>query len=103
MGCYAQLESLESQIILCCATLPIIFCMYSSSTYHLFNPVSNEVFKKLIKLDYIAIGVMIFGSIIVAVYCGFHNWPRQRVWVVSLLLLLFAVNTGMQCTPCYAK
>ena len=102
-GCYTELETLESRVIITCASLPIMFCMYSSAIYHLFNPLSLSIYKTLIKLDYIAIGVMIFGCIIVAVYCGFHNWPTQRVWVVSLLLCLFCVNTGMQCTPCYTK
>mmetsp|Transcript_91360 Transcript_91360/g.125936 ORF Transcript_91360/g.125936 Transcript_91360/m.125936 type:complete len:82 (-) Transcript_91360:192-437(-) len=75
--------------IACCA---IIFCMLSSSCYHTFSIISEQHFNMLLKLDLMGIGIMIFGLTIVAVYLGFHNWPVERIMIMSVMGLILILN-----------
>jgi len=46
----------------------------------------------LLKLDLMGIGIMIFGLTIVAVYLGFHNWPVERIMIMSVMGLILILN-----------
>jgi len=48
--------------------------MFASTSYHLFNPIGHDCYHRLLKVDLVGIGVMIFGLTLCAVYIGFHNW-----------------------------
>lgn len=48
--------------------------MFASATYHLFMPLGEWHYYKLLKVDLIGIGIMIFGLTLCALFVGFHNY-----------------------------
>jgi hypothetical protein len=59
------------------------------------------MFDRLLKIDLIGIGFMIFGLTLCAVYIGFHNWPFERNCIMVTMSLILVLNLGIQMTPCY--
>ena len=78
-----------------------IFCMFSSSCYHLFNSMSKNHYVALLRVDLIGISLMIFGMAITLIYTGFHNYPGYGSSFLILMIILLTVNSILQCTPCY--
>jgi predicted membrane channel-forming protein YqfA (hemolysin III family) len=77
--------------------------MTASTSYHIYNPISNRANDLFLKVDLIGIGVMIFGLLLTAVYIGFHNWVTERNWILLVMGCLFVGNLIIQLTPCYEK
>ena len=69
--------------------------MGASSGYHLFNCLDEKWYYKLLKIDLIGIGLMIFGITLGAVYVGFHNWDHERRYVMFLMATLMILNLGL--------
>ena len=103
IGVYGEFKTAQSTIIQAFEALLLIFCMFSSATYHAFSPLSNDINKRLLKIDLIGIGFMVFGLTIIGVYIGFHNWPFERNLIVCMMILLLLTNLIFQMTPCYIQ
>lgn len=61
------------------------------------------MYEKLLRVDLIGIGVMIFGLTLCAVWIGFHNWPLERNITMGVMTALLVANLVFQSTPCYIK
>ncbi len=72
-----------------------MFCFYASTMYHLYMPISKQVYAVVFKFDLIGISVMIFGLTVVSVYLGFHNWPIERFYTLAVMLFFFSANLWM--------
>jgi predicted membrane channel-forming protein YqfA (hemolysin III family) len=66
-------------------------------------PLGQQIETRLLQIDLIGIGVMIFGLTITAIYVGLHNWPTERTFIMGTMAFLFVANFGVQLTPCYNK
>lgn len=66
-------------------------------------PISNDCHNLLLKIDLMGIGVMLFGLTLIAVFLGFHNWPIERLYTMTLIASMFVINLGIQMTPCYVE
>jgi predicted membrane channel-forming protein YqfA (hemolysin III family) len=75
--------------------------MTASTGYHLFSPLSAKMYNRLLTIDLMGIGFMIFGLTLCAVYIGFHNWPFERNCIMTTMSVLLVLNLGIQMTPCY--
>jgi len=98
---YSVFDSTQSLVLMAIQASVIVFCMLASSIYHLFTPLSEEVYYSLLKLDLIGIGLMIFGLTLCAVFIGFHNFKSERNYVLIGMACLMVGNLIMQMTPCY--
>lgn len=74
--------------------------MSCSAIFHLYMPLGQNLEKKLLSLDLVGIGVMIFGLAMTASYLGFHNWHTERIVILCSLGVLFVFNIVMVICPC---
>jgi len=95
VGPYRDLIMRESLLIQTFACLACIFCMLSSSVYHLYNSLSREKYNQLLKLDLIGIGLKINGLALSLIYTGFHNYRGVGHPLSIVLALMMASNLSI--------
>jgi len=66
--------------------------MSTSSIYHFFNALSESHYERLLKMDYMGIGVMIFGMSSILIYSAFHNYKTFGILLSSSMVFLMALN-----------
>jgi predicted membrane channel-forming protein YqfA (hemolysin III family) len=71
---YDELHFDSSKIIMVMAAMSIIFCLLSSSLYHLYYPMGRKTYDRLLRVDLIGIGIMIFGLTLCGSHAAFHNF-----------------------------
>ena len=91
-GMYKEIKQRSNLWIQALACLACIFCMLSSSTYHLFNSLNKRLYYILLKVDLIGIGVNITGLALTLIYCGFHNYSNVRTFFVLSIGTLMILN-----------
>jgi predicted membrane channel-forming protein YqfA (hemolysin III family) len=77
--------------------------MLSSSAFHLYLPLGRKQYSRLLRLDLIGIGIMIFGLTLSVTFVAMHNYEKVRHIALSLLISLMVSNLVIQLTPCYGK
>jgi predicted membrane channel-forming protein YqfA (hemolysin III family) len=82
----------QSVVIQGLSAAVIVVCMFASSCYHLFMPLSEWHYHLLLKIDLIGIGIMIFGLTLCAVYIGFHNYQVERDFILTGMSFMMAAN-----------
>jgi len=87
------------QIIACVA---IIFTMLSSTCYHLYSAISEELTAKLLRIDLVGIGIMIFTLCLTCVFAGYHSDHLVRNSIMGIMVSIFVTNIIAQSMPCYA-
>ena len=90
--------SLAIQSIGCCS---IIMAMCSSWIYHLYSAISKKCADKLLRIDLIGIGVMIFTLTLTSVFTAFYDHILARNNVMGAMIVICACNLVIQLTPCY--
>jgi predicted membrane channel-forming protein YqfA (hemolysin III family) len=70
---YGELEMGRSFFIMSVSVLPAIFCMGTSTLYHLYNVLGPKEYELLLRLDLIGIGLMIFSLAIGLIYTALYN------------------------------
>jgi adiponectin receptor len=100
---YNELNQLSSRFFLFLAAVSIIFCLTSSAIYHLFYPMGQLSYDRLLRVDLMGIGVMIFGLTLSTAYAAFHNFEQQRHFVCTITGTLMISNLLIQMTPCYSE
>jgi len=71
---YNELNDFSSKFFVCLAAVSIIFCLTSSAFYHMFYPMGRLSYDRLLRVDLMGIGVMIFGLTLSTAYAAFHNF-----------------------------
>ena len=102
-GYYKELHEMSSKVIQMFACISCIFCMISSSIYHLYNSMSRAHYNALLKLDLIGIGFKITGLAATLIYTGFHNYKGIGHPMAIVLGLMMTSNLLLQMTPCYMQ
>lgn len=69
--------------------------MISSAVYHLYNAMGRDYYIKLLKLDLIGIGILIFTVSIVGIYVGFHNYEKLGLTCIGVVVICMVVNMGL--------
>ena len=85
------------------AAVSVIFCLLSSSAFHLYLPLGRKCYFKLLRVDLVGIGIMIFGLTLSVAYVGLHNYERAKHLTIALVAALMVSNLVIQLTPCYGK
>ena len=94
-GPYAEFKTPQSFWVQFMGSFAILLCMTASSVYHTFKPLSKWHFYFFLKLDFMGIGIMIFGLTLSAVYIGFHNWIWQRDVILMVMGSLMVGNLAI--------
>lgn len=102
-GLYADFKNKSSVVTLVVAAVSIIFCMLSSSAFHLYLPLGRKYYLRLLRVDLVGIGIMIFGLTLSVAYVGLHNYERSKHITIALISALMVSNIVIQMTPCYGK
>jgi len=102
-GLYADFKNKSSVVTLVVAAVSIIFCMLSSSAFHLYMPLGRKYYSRLLRVDLLGIGIMIFGLTLSVAYVGLHNYERVKHITLTLIMALMVSNIVIQLTPCYGK
>eukprot|EP00355_Strombidium_rassoulzadegani_P000337 CAMPEP_0168611548 /NCGR_PEP_ID=MMETSP0449_2-20121227/2418_1 /TAXON_ID=1082188 /ORGANISM="Strombidium rassoulzadegani, Strain ras09" /LENGTH=229 /DNA_ID=CAMNT_0008652005 /DNA_START=252 /DNA_END=938 /DNA_ORIENTATION=- len=102
-GYYDEFHNEESKVLQVAGCLGIICCTTASTIFHLYNPISERVAEMTLRLDLIGIGVMIFTLTLTLVYVGFHEHVWEQRAIMTVMLLIGAINGIAQMTPCYAQ
>jgi len=100
---YREMQHWESRVGSALGSLSIMFCMFASTSYHLYMPMSSDWNNRLLKLELIGIGIMIFGLTLIAIYLSFHNWPQERLYTICGMAGLCLFHFVLQMTPCYTN
>ena len=77
--------------------------MNSSWIYHLYCAISKKCAERLLHIDLIGIGVMIFALALVTINTAFHAYPLARNNVLGAMVAICVFNTVIQMTPCYSN
>ena len=95
---YNTFGSLVTQTIGC---VSVIMTMCSSWIYHLYSAISKKCADRLLRIDLIGIGIMIFTLTLLSVYTTFYDHILARNNVMGTMIVLCACNLVIQLTPCY--
>ena len=98
---FNQLQTLESKVVLLIGCSSMIFCMTSSTCYHLFTAINQKLADHLLRIDLVGISVMIFVCTLTSVRTGFYSDPTARDGIMIMMMSLFIGNALISATPCY--
>ena len=73
-GAYQEVKERNNHYVLIAGLMCCTFSMLTSTIYHMFNSISRVVYLRLLRVDLMGIGIMIFGLAISLIYTGFHNY-----------------------------
>ena len=79
----------------------MIFCMTSSTCYHLFVALNQKLADHLLRIDLIGISIMIFVCTLTSVRAAFYADPTARDAIMITMMGLFIGNAIISATPCY--
>ena len=80
-----------------------MFCMITSSSYHLFCCISESFSAYMFKLDLFGIGIMMFSLVITCTYGALHAHHYARNLIIGTMLTIFFSNMLIQSMPCYKR
>lgn len=97
------MQNASSKLFQTIACISIIFCMVSSTCYHTFSSISQKLTEKMLSLDLLGIGIMIFTLCITCVYAGYHAHEIFRNCVIAAMISIILCTSIVRATPCYKK
>jgi len=85
-------KQIIDRLMLCIYFCGAITCLLFSTVFHTCSCHSKEVLKFCSKLDYCGISIQIIGSMIPALYYGFHDNRKMFLLYISIGIVLCVIS-----------